>query len=254
MTLYIIGIGLSDAKDTTLRGLEAIKKCEKIYLENYTSQLQCPVGELEAVYGKQIILADRELVEKQAGETILADAQSGDTAFLVIGDCLGATTHTDILLRAHEKKIPVKLINNTSIMNAIGNIGLELYKFGKTTSIVFPEPNFAPDSFYKIIQENKSINAHTLCLLDIKMAEQPPRFMTVKDALQILLGIEAKKEQGIITQETKVIGCARIGGKDSVVKYGTVQEVMQHDFGAPLHCLIIPGPLHFKEEEMLNTF
>lgn len=37
--LYIIGLGLGDEKDITLRGLEAVKKCEKVYMEAYTSLL-----------------------------------------------------------------------------------------------------------------------------------------------------------------------------------------------------------------------
>jgi diphthine synthase len=37
--LFIIGLGLSDEKDITVKGLEAIKSCERIYLEAYTSIL-----------------------------------------------------------------------------------------------------------------------------------------------------------------------------------------------------------------------
>ncbi len=31
MTLYMIGLGLDNEKDITLKGLEAIKKCSKIF-------------------------------------------------------------------------------------------------------------------------------------------------------------------------------------------------------------------------------
>ena len=37
--LYVIGLGLSDEKDITVKGLEAVKQCERIYLESYTSIL-----------------------------------------------------------------------------------------------------------------------------------------------------------------------------------------------------------------------
>lgn len=37
--LYLIGLGLSDEKDVTVRGLETIKGSERIYLEAYTSIL-----------------------------------------------------------------------------------------------------------------------------------------------------------------------------------------------------------------------
>lgn len=42
-----------------------------------------------------------------------------------------ATTHTDIQLRAREKGIPVRVIHNASVMNAVGAAGLQLYRFGE---------------------------------------------------------------------------------------------------------------------------
>lgn len=37
--LYFIGLGLGDAKDITVKGLEIIKRCSRVYLEAYTSIL-----------------------------------------------------------------------------------------------------------------------------------------------------------------------------------------------------------------------
>lgn len=37
--LYLVGLGLSDEKDITVRGLETVKKCSRVYLEAYTSIL-----------------------------------------------------------------------------------------------------------------------------------------------------------------------------------------------------------------------
>ncbi len=252
MTLYIIGLGLHDEKDITVNGLDIVKKCSKVYLESYTSKLNCDVDKLEALYGKKIILANRELVEKKAEETILKDAMSEDTAFLVIGDPLGATTHIDLYLRAKEKGIEIVLINNASVMNAIGNVGLELYKFGKTTSIVFAEGNYKPESCYDMIKQNKSIDAHTLCLLDIKADIE--KYMTVNDGINILLEIEEKRGEKVFTEDTLVVGCARLGSNDCTIKAGTAKELLDFDFGKELHCLIVPGKLHFKEEEMLNCW
>jgi len=87
--LYIVGIGLCNEKDITVSGLELVRKCGKIYLESYTSKLQCRVEKLEELYGKKIIVADRDLVEKKAEETILLDAEKEDIAFLVVGDVTG---------------------------------------------------------------------------------------------------------------------------------------------------------------------
>lgn len=38
---YLIGLGLGDPKDITVKGLEIIKACERVYLESYTSILTC---------------------------------------------------------------------------------------------------------------------------------------------------------------------------------------------------------------------
>ena len=37
--LYIIGLGLCDEHDITVRGLEAVKRCKRVFLEAYTSVL-----------------------------------------------------------------------------------------------------------------------------------------------------------------------------------------------------------------------
>lgn len=37
--LYLIGLGLGDPKDITVKGLEIVKKANQVYLEAYTSIL-----------------------------------------------------------------------------------------------------------------------------------------------------------------------------------------------------------------------
>lgn len=39
MVLYVIGLGLGDEKDITVRGLEAVRGSTKVVLEHYTSIL-----------------------------------------------------------------------------------------------------------------------------------------------------------------------------------------------------------------------
>jgi diphthamide biosynthesis methyltransferase len=39
--LYLIGLGLADEKDITVKGLEIVKRAERVYLEAYTSILHC---------------------------------------------------------------------------------------------------------------------------------------------------------------------------------------------------------------------
>jgi len=265
MTLYMIGLGLGDKEDITLKGLNAIEHCELIFLENYTSILNNTLEELEDFYEKKIILASRELVEKESDQ-ILEPAKTKNVAFLVVGDVFGATTHTDLFLRAKEKKIDVHIINNTSILNAVGITGLELYKFGKTTSIVFEDDNWLPETPYKAIQENLERGLHTLCLLDIKVAEpskenlkkginkpEKPRFMTINEAIKILRKLEQKIKSKIILDKTLCVGVARLGNNFKI-KSGTIFELENYDFGAPLHSIIIVGKLHEIEKEMLNIY
>ena len=37
--LYLVGLGLADERDITVRGLEVVKKAERVYLEAYTAIL-----------------------------------------------------------------------------------------------------------------------------------------------------------------------------------------------------------------------
>lgn len=88
MPLFMIGLGLGDESDITLKGVEAIKSCSRIFLESYTSILAVPAERLEVVYGKKVEIAYRETVESEAA-TILEPARAENVAFLVVGDPFG---------------------------------------------------------------------------------------------------------------------------------------------------------------------
>jgi len=249
MTLYLIGLGLADEKDISVKGLEIIKRCDEVYLENYTSLLRCSLADLERFYGKRITLASREMVE-QGEDHIVEEARKKDVAFLVVGDPFSATTHIELFKQALLQGVPVKIINNASILTAIGITGLQLYKFGKTTSIPFTENYATLETPYTVLQENQKMGLHTLFLLDLQPEKK--KFMTVNEALEILEKIEAEKKEGLIHGQLLVVGCARLGSDDFVIRSGTLQEVKDYDFSEPPHCLIIPGTLHFVEEEMVR--
>ena len=102
MVLHVVGLGLGTEQDITLRGLAAIKKCKKVYLEAYTSILTVPKEKLEELYGVAIEIAHRELCESGI-EPIIERARTEDVAMLVVGDPFGATTHCDLLARANKK-------------------------------------------------------------------------------------------------------------------------------------------------------
>ncbi|XP_030583437.1 diphthine methyl ester synthase [Archocentrus centrarchus] len=266
--LYLIGLGLGDATDITVKGLQAVRSCSRVYLEAYTSVLTVGKEALEEYYGKQLILADRDLVEQGADE-ILENADVTDVAFLVVGDPFGATTHSDLVLRAVNAGIPYKVIHNASVMNAVGCCGLQLYNFGETVSVVFWTETWRPESFYDKICKNRKAGLHTLCLLDIKVKEQsienmmrgkkiyePPRFMTVSQAAdQLIQIIHRRREEGEelgMTEDTVCVGVARLGSDDQMIRVGTLHQLVSCNLGAPLHSLVITGRLHPLEVDMLR--
>uniref|UniRef100_A0A1A7WY77 diphthine methyl ester synthase n=1 Tax=Iconisemion striatum TaxID=60296 RepID=A0A1A7WY77_9TELE len=266
--LYLIGLGLGDATDITVKGLQAVKRCSRVYLEAYTSILTVGKEALEEFYGKPLILADRDLVEQGADE-ILKDADVTDVAFLVVGDPFGATTHSDLVLRAVTSEIPYKVVHNASIMNAVGCCGLQLYNFGETVSVVFWTETWKPESFYDKICKNRTAGLHTLCLLDIKVKEQsvenmmrgkkiyePPRFMTVSQAAdQLIQIIHRRREEGAelgVTEDTVCVGLARLGSDEQKICAGTLRQLVSCELGGPLHSLVVAGQLHPLEVDMLR--
>jgi diphthine synthase len=266
--LYLIGLGLSHETDITVRGLETVKKCKRVYLEAYTSILMTASLEtLEKFYGKQVIIADRELVESGA-DTILEGADTDDIAFLVVGDVFGATTHIDLVIRARELNIAVESIHNASVMNAVGACGLQLYQFGQTVSLVFFTESWKPDSFYNKVMENRRIGLHTLLLLDIKVKEQsienmargrliyePPRYMDIATAAQQLLEIEEIRGEQAYTANTPCVAISRLGSPTQKFKAATLKQLAQYDSGEPLHSLIMLGrQVHDLELQYLYEF
>lgn len=249
MTFYLIGLGLSDEKDISVKGLDIIKKCDFIYMEYYSGIMQAPLENFEKFYNKKIMLANRDLVEQS--EEIVDKALSNNVAFLVMGDPMFATTHIDIILRARKKNIKVAIVHNASILNAVGQTGLQLYKFGKITSMPFPEKSFNPVTSFEVMKQNKILGLHTLLLLDLRPDEK--RFMTVKQAIEILLGIADQRSDPIFSSDTLCVGCSRLGSDTAVIRAGTAAKLLSEDFGNPPYCLIVPGEMHFMEEEFLSA-
>ncbi|VDM35292.1 unnamed protein product [Hydatigera taeniaeformis] len=191
--LYIIGLGLSTIEDITISGLNAIQECDYVFIDAYTSILTHGIERISAFCGKDVKRADREFTEQ--GSLITSLAKSENVAFLVVGDPLCATTHTDLIIRAIKERTPYKIIHNSSIMTAVACCGLQLYRMGETVSIPLWTECCCPESFYAKIIFNYSRGLHTLCLLDIKVREkslenllhdrdiyEPPRFMLCPEA------------------------------------------------------------------------
>src|SRR3989344_5274784 len=250
--LVLVGLGLAK-NQLTLEGLQEAKTADLLFLETYTSKvLNADRAWLESLLGKPVKEANREFVE--SGKP-LEEAKNKKVILLVPGDPMIATTHSDLLLRAREQGIVFRVVHAPSIINAVTDTGLQFYKFGKSTTAVLWDDKNKPTSFYDVIAENKKRGLHTLVFLDIKAGE-PGRndvCMTANQAISQLLKIEEQKKQGVITPETLLVVCARMGTKEQKIVAGNASDLEKQDFGPPLHLLVVPGELHFTEKEFLDS-
>ena len=249
--LVFVGLGLYDENDITLRGLEELKEADTIFAEFYTSLMPgFSIRRLEDIIDKKIIIVSRFMLEEEDGKQLFESAKKGKVVFLVQGDPMIATTHVHLRIIAEKKGIKTRLIHNASVSSAVRSIsGLQNYKYGKSVTVPFCDDGFMPETPYNVILNNKKMGLHTMCLLDIKAEEK--RYLTINHALKILLDLEAQKKEHIIIPKTLVVGVARAGSPHPVVKAGYIDEIINHDFGAPPHTLIFVGKLHFMEAEAL---
>lgn len=248
--LTFIGLGLYDATDMSIKAQQAMQQAECLFAEFYTSTLMgSSIEQLEKTIGKKINVLSREETEQET--TILDAAKTKNVCFLTGGDSLTATTHVDLRVQAMKKGIETKVIHGTSILSAVpGLLGLQHYKFGRTTTLAYPEGNYFPLSPYDVIQSNQQNKLHTLILLDIQAEKN--RFMTASEAIQLLIKMEEKKKQQVITKDTIFAVVGQAGSEKPLVKADTIHNLRTTDFGPPLQSIVIPGNLHFMEIEALQ--
>ncbi|MDD5416540.1 MAG: diphthine synthase [Candidatus Aenigmarchaeota archaeon] len=232
--LYLIGLGLGDEKDITLRGMEIAKKCE-CFVETYTSKWEGDIRSLERIVGNNIKQIRRKDLEDNQKE-FLKNCEDKDVALFVLGDPLAATTHIDLVIEAKNLNIPVKIIHNSSVFSALGEFGLQMYKYGRTVTIPFSNKL---DSVRDALKSNKKAGLHTLLLLDLDA--EVGLYMKVKDALKLLL--DAK----LIKKNDKIIS-GKIGKE---IYYDSVSNMLEKEIETP-SAIVIPGKLHFREKEYLE--
>ena len=250
--LVFVGLGLSGIDGMTVRALEAIRECDIVYAEFYTSTL---IGtkpeELEERIGKKIRILYRAQVEEC--DDIITDAMDHRVAFVTAGDTMLATTHVDLRIQAAEAGIPVRLIHGVSIFSGCpSSLGLQPYKFGRAVTLPFLEENYHPKSPYDHIKDNKDRGLHTMILLDIRADEL--RYMTAKQAIEWLLKGEETWGEGLITDKTLLCVASKVGSSEERVFAGYPKDLLEMDLGEPLHTLVLPGNLHFMEAYALVHF
>ncbi len=254
--LTLIGLGLYDEKDITLKGIDAVQKADRVYIETYTSTLTgTNLETMQEIYKREILPLTREDIELHAEEKILDEAKERDIAILIGGDPLIATTHVDLRIRARDMGIPVKIIHAASISSAAISLScLQNYKFGRSTSIAFPQRGIVSEAPYDALKINTQHGLHTLMYLDVTdetNTEHPNQHMTINQAIEQLQILEEKRDENLIKEDTLGVGIARAGSDEPHVHADYLSGLRDYDFGPPQHILVIPGKLHFMEGEAL---
>ncbi len=251
-SLFFVGLGLYGTRDVSLRGLHELQHADVVFAEFYTSR---PGAFDQTVFeqqiGRPITMLSREQTER--ADEVLAAARTKRVALLICGDPMTATTHVDLRLRAAREGIPTRIIHGSSIVTAApGLLGLQNYKFGRSTTLAYPQKNFFPTSPYEVIAGNQTAGLHTLVFLDIQADQN--RYMTAPEGLRLILEMGTRLESTTINEESLACVVARAGSDQPLLAADHIKNLMDRDFGPPLHVLVIPGSLHFIEVDALMAF
>jgi diphthine synthase len=246
-------MGLSGFRSCSLQALEILKKADLIFVEAYTNFISQDIPEsLNEVQHKLKPLSRKELEEDD--QLFLEKIVGKLTAVLIPGDPFIATTHNSIRIAAIQKGYKCKLIHNSSIISAAASIsGLSSYSFGRTVTCPFRSNK--SEFPYRIIQQNKSINAHTLVLLDIDLVRN--KFLSVDEAISILTDLEAEIQEKVFQNSSVGIGLAKIGYDEEYIYAGSMEKVSQSgnwkEVGPPQALIVCADILHFAEKEALSA-
>ena len=232
--LTLVGVGLDD-KEITEKGLEAIENAEKVYAEFYTNTETVDLERIEEKTNSDIEKLPRDKVERE--DKIIKSAQEGDTAFLVSGDPLTATTHYDIKHRAEQEGLKVEVVHAPSIFTSIAETGLNIYKFGRTVTL---PKDASPQSVTEYVEKNDEIGLHSLILLDINYRAEK--------ASEKLIELD----EGLGERDAVVV--ERANDESQEISAGKLQNFTEKNLGEPPHCIIIVGDTSHKEDEFLEAY
>ncbi|MCX8190276.1 MAG: diphthine synthase [Candidatus Diapherotrites archaeon] len=228
---YLISAGLGP-KQITVEAFDAIKSCEELYFDTYTSLCEGMLEKLEKLAGKKIVPLGRIEVEGLFFEK-LKTAKEKNIGLIVLGNALFATTHIQLLIDCKELGVDYKVVQGISIQNYVGLTGLSSYRFGETVSIVLPEEKYAPTSFYEKLARNYKNKLHTLCLLDIKDGKQ----IDAHAAIERLLEIEKKRKSKIMKQAHLIAICCA-GNDREQISVGKASELLEQKIPTPTAIIV----------------
>lgn len=243
-----MGMGLRGYRSLTVEEIEQLKRCDTIFIEQYTSgALQEDIDRISREIGKDIQTVVREDVEQYG--VIKKAARQNETALLVIGDALTATTHNQIRFELEDLGIQVKVFENASIVTAImGFLGLHLYNLGPVISLPFVTEKFFPKSPYEKLVRNLENEEHSLILLDLS----PSGFMKPGDAVSILERMNDKYGRKIELEDLQICVVNAFGMPEQKIFIGNPESISMENFYDRPSAIVVPGRLDSSEQDSLR--
>lgn len=255
--LWIIGIGINGYRGISTDALEVLGKCDKIYLEKFTSPLSDnDIRRLNILIARNshdhniIIPVQRWFVED--GRELIEQSKFKNIALLTYGDPLIATTFTELYVRAVKRSIKVKIIHGASgISSLIGESGLHIYKFGRIVTMMSGFQSYI--SVYNTILNNLLAGNHTLVLTEYANNNDNLFFLDPRYFFERMLQAEEDTGYGALSQDTFVIVASRVGTEQQRIQSGNVKSLINKHYGTGPHSIIVTASLHFTELDAVKS-
>jgi diphthine synthase len=244
--LFLVGAGLSEG-GLTEEALELLKRTEvKVFAEKYTGWFGERIPDLERKIGKKVALLERSGLEDNITEMVEL-ASKDDIAVLVAGDPLVATTHKIVFIEAKEAGVKVSVVHASSIIGtAMGESGLDFYRFGQICTIPKWSDHYKPVSFYETIEKNLKNGLHSILLLDYD-----PQVGSIQPAYAADLLSQAEKiyKRGIIKPSMKMVVLHNLSLKGEQKLLLTLEEVKGLRLNEGPTIMILPAKMSEVEVE-----
>ncbi len=250
--LFMVGTGLAP-DDISLRALELCKRRGiDLFAENYTSNATPEyIRTISERTGKRITMLGREEMEEGMAQLVKSAAVK-DIVVLVGGDPLIATTHKIAYMEARKHGVMVAVLHSASVLSAaMGESGLDFYRFGQVCTIPRWSEHYKPVSFYETIEKNMKGNLHSLLLLDYNQKSQSS--IQPSYAAGILEGAEKSYGKGIIGDGTKLIVLHNLSIEGESKLYLGFRSVKRLEFGSGPTVFILPAKLSDIEQGVVSA-
>ena len=241
--LYIIGLGVDPKNTAPVFIKNTTNICEKSYIDTYTTfitndYLDWIKKELKAVP------ASRDLLEDV--KNFVEEAKDKNICLYVYGDPYVATTHQSLRTYAAERKIKVKMVYSSSFINVIfGETGLHIYKIGFVGSLIKGDIN-SRNYIYKQVGAALEAKKHSIIIPTGYEGDMGSLLLELKQA-------ELNFKEDTFPDNRFLIFISRAGMDEEKVLGGTLEDLFKTKttLDEPF-TLIVPGLLHFSEEEVLK--